>query len=122
MTSAPIPTESQEQISLFEWAKLSLRKYPELQWLHHIPNGGYRNPREARRFKQEGVKAGVPDLFLPVPRGDYCGLYVEMKRRKGGKVTEDQAEWHEALRDFGYKVEIARGWDVAKGLIEAYLS
>lgn len=42
--------ESQEQQALFEWAAY----HPELELMHHIPNGGKRNPREAARLKREG--------------------------------------------------------------------
>lgn len=66
----PVPTESVEQISLFRWANYSRGRYPELALLHHIPNGGTRSKSEAGRFRAEGVKAGVPDICLPVARGD----------------------------------------------------
>ena len=74
-TMAPyVPTESVEQQSLFRWAAYQSGKYPELKLLYHVPNGGSRNKAEAGRFKAEGVKAGVPDLCLPVPRGEFHGL------------------------------------------------
>lgn len=65
---APVPTESVEQQLLFRWTRFYVSKYPELALLYHIPNGGSRRKSEAGRFKAEGVKAGVPDLFLPAAR------------------------------------------------------
>lgn len=65
--------EDNEQILLFDWACAQSGKYPELELLHHIPNGGKRNAREGARFKRMGVKAGVPDIAFPIPRGGYHG-------------------------------------------------
>ena len=79
------PSESVEQQCLFRWAALQSGKYPELAMMYHIPNGGSRGKVEAIRFKAEGVKAGVPDICLPVPRGTWHGLYIELKRREGGQ-------------------------------------
>lgn len=79
--------EDNEQICLMEWAAAQSVKFPELSLIFHIPNGGKRNAREAARFKRMGVKADVPDLFLPVPRGDCHGLFIEMKAPKGGYPT-----------------------------------
>lgn len=79
-----VPTESVEQQCLFRWAAFQSGKYPELKLLYHVPNGGSRKKSEAGRFKAEGVKAGVPDLCLPVARGGYHGLYIELKRLKQG--------------------------------------
>lgn len=117
----PVPTEEEEQIQLMRWAHIMRRNHPELMMLHHIPNGGSRGKVEAARFKAAGVKSGVPDLCLPVPRGKYHGLYIEMKRRKGGRVSEDQKAWIHALRKNGYRAEVCRGCTEAAQVIEAYL-
>lgn len=115
------PTEDEEQIQLFAWAWFTRGKYPELALMHHIPNGGKRGKVEAARFKAMGVKAGVPDVCLPVPRGGYHGLYVEMKRQQGGRVSEEQNEWMEALRAQGYEAKVCRGWKEAAEAIEQYM-
>lgn len=117
----PVPTEDEEQIQLFSWARYCRRKWPELDLLFHIPNGGKRGKVEAARFKAMGVKAGVPDVCLPVPRGGYHGLYIEMKRRRGGRVSQDQAEWIDALIHQGYVAVVCRGWLEASEEIEKYL-
>ena len=72
-------SEDTEQINVVSWANWNVNRYPELKWLHHVPNGGSRNKQEAVKLKQMGVKAGVSDLCLPYPTGLYCGLYIEMK-------------------------------------------
>ena len=116
-----VPKESEEQIALFRWAALCKHTYPELNLLHHIPNGGTRNKAEAARLKAEGVKPGVPDLCLPVPRGQYHGLYIELKRKHGGRISKPQSEWIDALLMHGYCAAVCNGWEEAKGMIERYL-
>ena len=117
-----IPTEAQEQTTLFQWAKLMEKKWPELQLLHAIPNGGSRNPIEARHLKEQGVKAGIPDIFLPCPKDVFHGLYIEMKRKKGGRVSEAQREMIMSLKAMGYRVEVCEGWEKAKTVIVEYMS
>lgn len=117
----PVPTESVEQINLFRWAEWQAGLYPELRRLYHIPNGGFRNKATAGRLKAEGVKSGVPDLCLPVPRGAYHGLYIEMKRLRGNTTTGDQDDWLKFLAHQGYCTAVCRGWEAASKIILAYL-
>ena len=89
--------------------------------LHHIPNGGKRSAIEGKHLKEMGVKAGVPDLCLPVPNAKYHGLYIEMK--VGKNTTSDSQEWWiEHLRKQGYKVAICYGWEEAAAELTGYLS
>ena len=123
------PSEHDEQAALFAWADLNQRKYPALKLLFAIPNGGHRHIAVALKLKAEGVKAGVPDIFLPVSRFlsrkdryySYHGLFIEMKRRKGGVVGPSQGEWVEKLKEQGYMCEVANGFEAAKKIIEDYL-
>lgn len=112
--------EDMVQIQLMSWAKLQSGKYPELNLLFHIPNGGKRNAREAARFKQMGVKPGVPDLFLPVPVGRYHGLFVELKSEKG-RLSDYQKQWQLELACKGYKVCTCYGLEQAVNAIKNYL-
>lgn len=118
----PVPTEADEQITLFEWARLQRGKYPELDLLFHVPNGGSRNKIEAARLQAQGVKSGVPDLCLPVSRGNNHGLYIELKRQRGGKISEEQIGWIEALIGQGYYAAVCKGWQEAAQTIIKYLS
>ena len=113
----PIPTEHQEQCMLFQWAAWK----PELRLMHAIPNGGKRDIRTAALMKAEGVKPGVPDIFLPLPRGGCHGLYIELKRRKGGIVSKEQAAWMAALAAQGYRCAVCHGWEMARDEILDYL-
>ena len=120
--ASPIPTESVEQQTLFRWAKMASGKWPELELLYHVPNEGKRSYKTAARLKAEGLKSGVPDICLPVPRGGYHGLYIELKRVKNSRVTQDQLDWIEALIEQGYVAAVCRGCDEAIELITRYLS
>lgn len=115
------PTEEQEQIAVIEWAMLMEKQAPELALLYHCPNGADRHPAVAAKLKKQGVKPGVPDLFLPVARGTAHGLYIEMKRQKGGRVSEDQKAWMEALTQQGYLCVVAHGAEEACDVIWHYL-
>ena len=115
------PTEEQEQAAVIEWTVLMAKQYPELNLIMHIPNGGLRSKPEAVRFKKIGVKAGVPDLFLPVARGGWHGLFIEMKRQKGGRLSEEQAEWLKALEAEHYCAVVCAGAEEACDTIMNYL-
>lgn len=117
----PAPTESVEQQALFVWAGMQAGKYPELDLLYHIPNGGHRSKAEAGRFKTEGVKAGVPDLCLPVARGGYHGLYIELKRIRNGRTSENQDRLLAALQAQGYMAVVCNGWEAAAEALKHYL-
>ena len=114
-------TEAEEQEAVMRWAEMSLGVHPELALLFHIPNGGSRNKVEAAHLKRLGVKKGVPDLFLPVARKGYHGLFVEMKREKGGRLSEEQEMWLRELDIQGYMGDVCNGYEEARALIEEYL-
>lgn len=116
------PREAEEQIALFDWARLASGTLQELKLLYHIPNGGSRNRLEAIHLKQQGVRSGVPDLCLPVPRGGYGALYIELKRQKGGHLEPKQREWLDALNAAGNLAVLCRGWMEAKATLEMYLA
>lgn len=120
MHNTRIDTESGAQEMLFTWAMWQQEGRPELKLLYHVPNGGKRDKRTATALRRQGVKAGVPDLCLPVARGGYHGLYIELKVGKN-KTTEKQDKWIAALRQQGYYVSVCYGWEEARETIENYL-
>lgn len=87
-----------------------------------IPNGGKRSKSEAARFKAEGVRAGVPDLFIPVARGGYHGFFLEMKDVNGRPPRPNQREWLNRLDAQGYCTAWAAGADTAIKQIQRYMS
>lgn len=110
------PTELNEQIRFCTWLdKKGIRYYA-------VPNGGWRHMGEAVKFKRSGVKAGVPDICIPFPVEPYHGLYIELKRVQGSKVTPEQLDWIAYLSKVGYMARVAKGFDEARGIVEYYLS
>ena len=108
-------TEHQEQTLLISWLeRMGIRFYA-------IPNGQYKNRATAAKFKREGLKSGVPDVCLPIPTKSYHGLYIELKRKKGSRVSATQVEWLGYLRSVGYYADIAYGFDEARDMVLAYL-
>ena len=116
------PFEDEEQMAVIAWAATMEDKYPELALLFHIPNGGKRMKSVAARFKAMGVKKGVPDLFLPVAKKGYPGLWIEMKRAKGGCLSPHQKEWINKLCAQGYRVTCCHGFEAAVAELVTYLN
>ncbi len=112
-----IPTEDEEQEALFDWAA----DQPELSCMFAIPNGGFRNKATAVRMKRTGTKAGVPDIFLPIASRGFHGLFIEMKRTKGGSVSQAQRDTMERLAHEGYCCKVCRGAEEARITIVDYL-
>ena len=115
------PTETQEQIALFQWAANVRNRYPEIMLMYHVVNEGKRSQVAGHNLRLMGMRRGVPDVCLPVARGECHGLYVEMKRVKGGRASPEQLWWIEQLRAQGYRAEICYGWENAAQVIREYL-
>lgn len=119
-----VPTEHAEQAAVVVWAmsQVTTGRAPALANLFAIPNGGHRNPVTAAKLKAEGVKPGVPDLMLAWPAGGACGLFLEMKRLRGGTVSRPQKEWRERLSAAGYAVRVCHGAQEAIEALREYLA
>lgn len=115
--------EHEEQRTLMQWwALYSKSKGLSECLLFAIPNGGFRHISVAMKLKQEGVRAGVPDLFLALPRGNYHGLFIEMKKAKGGRVSDSQNAVMTSLVRQGYACAVCHGWTAARLQIERYFA
>lgn len=113
-------SEHQLQCAFFEWAKLQACKYPDLAKLYAIPNGGLRNVIVASKLKKEGVRAGIPDIHMPVARNGFIGLWIEMKI-KPNKCTPAQVDRIAQLRLDGHYVVVCYGLDEAIQAALGYL-
>ena len=122
MRNFRLDDESGHQEALFSWAAYRTGLMPELQYMYHVPNGGKRDATTAVALKRQGVKAGVPDIMLPAARAGYHGLYIELKRQRGGRTSDNQSEWLDALSAQGYKAALCYGWEQAAGTIIEYLT
>jgi hypothetical protein len=114
-------TEHGQQSALFLWAALNRNLFPELKWLHAIPNGGQRSKTTAALLRAEGVRPGVSDVFLPVPRHGQHGLYIEMKAGKN-KPTPEQIEFMAFVSEQGYRTAVCWTWLDAVAVICEYLN
>lgn len=108
--------EHQEQVALIKWFRM---QYPRLI-MFAIPNGGVRNIVTAIKLKDEGVLAGVSDLFLMKANATHHGLFIEMKAAKG-KVSDTQKYFIEQARAQGYAACVCFGFEEAQAAINNYL-
>ena len=131
-------TEHGHQAALFAALATPEMKalYPELERLcFAVPNGGARGAAGSRdailngaAMKAEGVKRGVSDIFVAVPRFGfnktnsmmYCGLFVEMKTIIGVESDEQKA-FGAAVTAQGYAYCVCRGWMQGYATIRAYM-
>lgn len=151
-------TESGSQKALFAWAAMAKLygydiaynmqaynkawfeanqpvRYPveQLKWLHAIPNGGERSAKTAALMKAEGVRKGVADVFLPVPKerldptGVWItishGLYIEMKKDiTSAKQSDEQEEFEAHCVANRYAYYVCKSWREAAEIIKNYLT
>lgn len=128
-------TEEAHQTALFCWAALNVGKYPDLKWFFAIPNGGSRGDDAKTRairggkLKAAGVRVGVSDTLLPVKRGPYSGLFIELKRpelrpkREGkGGASDEQLEFGAFVQQQGFGFIVCYGWQHAAEMVEQYLN
>ena len=109
--SRTYPSEHDEQVGFINWFRT---KFPKVL-IFAIPNGGKRSIGAGKKFKAEGVVAGIPDLFIPA-----WDVWVEMKRESGGRLSPDQKEMIKYLESEGYHVIVGKGAkDASKQIMEA---
>ena len=112
--------EHQEQCAFVQWCQYRFSAIPELALLYAVPNGDRRDIKVATRLKGEGVRAGVSDMCLPVPRGPWHGLYLEFKSQRG-RLSHKQSEFSELLLEVGYLVVLVFSCTDAIEAVTAYL-
>lgn len=110
-------SEHQSQSAFFAWA--ALQRFPGVELMHAIPNGGLRHPAVAAKLKKEGVKSGVPDVSWPVARGGFIGLAIEFKHGDGNP-TKEQRERITAMQKEGWCVALCWDWQAAARVVEGY--
>lgn len=117
------PSEDAIQIAIVEWLELYPYKGGTLaDYMNHPPNGGVSSPRQKNKFKRMGTKSGYPDIMIDVAKGGYHGLRIELKRLKGGVVSQEQKDRLIMLNDEGYYAVVCRGYDSAIDVITKYMS
>jgi len=115
LNAAGVPYEADEQAVVVAYAER--KGWP----IFAVPNEGRRTPQAAAKALRLGLKAGVPDLVIPVVR-DGGVLFIEIKPQKGGCVTEKQKFWHEWLTKCGHTVVVAKGAEAAIAALEEHIN
>lgn len=113
----PVNRESKLQQACVKWFKY---QYPR-SLIYAIPNGGKRGKTEAGILIGEGVLPGIPDLCVPVPKGDFHGLYIEMKDADNGRLSDKQQSVIETLQRLGYKVVVVRSLEQFMNTVNEYM-
>lgn len=112
MITKIFPSEHVEQRNFIRWFRL---QYPSVR-IFAIPNGEGRSKAAGGRLKAEGVVSGVPDLHVPA-----WSLWIEMKRQKGGRLSNSQKDWIAYLESIGHKVIVGYGFDDAHEKVFQFL-
>ena len=116
-------TEYEHQLKVFAWCDIKSIQYPELKLINASLSGVRLSIGQAKKAKRAGMVKGFPDIFLPVPKGLYHGLFIELKRLKPrGYPSPDQDWWLKKLAKQGYACSCCRGHDAAIGVIIDYLN
>ncbi len=108
------PSEDAEHDLLADW--LDRRG---IFW-HHSPMGGSRTARSGQRIRRMGARRGAPDflVFDPPPGGHFVGAAVEMKRRRGGRTSDEQGAFLARLGRCGWATKVAAGAGDAVAFLE----
>lgn len=118
-------SEHDEQVALIEWAQSQTNIYPELQLLYAVPNQGGAGRAaiiRGQKMKREGMRKGVPDLCLPISRGNFLTLYIEMKDvGSKGRLSPEQNNWISLLSEAGHNVQVCHGFEEAMNTLINYL-
>lgn len=128
-------SEENHQATVINWRNWTLNlireSHPEqharLRWLHSSLNGVFLGKSQTIKAVASGMTKGIPDLFLPCAARDaegrvvHAGLYIEMKKSAGGRLTPEQKEFMEHARREGYRIEVAFTWQQAARLVIEYL-
>ena len=124
-------SEDGHQSAVFCWAAMNVAKYPDLRWLHAIPNGGQRHIATATKLVATGSRSGVWDIFLPCPiqtewAKHYAGLYIDMKKadkrnHKNGGLSDEQVEFGVYADKMGYCIMVCYSWEEARDILIRYM-
>ena len=114
----PAPTEHQECLAYIDWTqRVRYKGRPLYERIVHIPNerdkhkGKHNLGIHIAKLASEGVKKGFFDYVILAPFPDCGGLYLEAKRIRGSKTSQEQLDWRERYREFGYEAYICKGAD-----------
>jgi hypothetical protein len=114
-------SEEQHQEAFFQWCEVKGRQNSEFLEFFHVANGGHRFAHTGAKMKRQGVKRGVPDVMLLIPKDRYHGLIIEFKAWPN-KPTVHQKKWLKRFSDRGYLTALCYTWEDAAKVAERYLA
>jgi len=131
----PDSQEYLHQCDFIKWCRLFKGpdcQYPDLDLIYATPNGAHVTEHQRRKLGREGMRKGVLDLCLPVPRGKFHGMYIEFKfigkRNKAGNIipssvgtlTDEQIDFKSRVTRLGYHTIVAYTWHAAQDAVKEY--
>lgn len=123
-------SEHHEQSAVVNWFRYQYRQYAlcffaiqNAQMLSYLGNK-QKIAQVYNKLKREGFKEGVSDLILTVPRGQYHGLWLEMKDRgkTQSSVSKDQKAHLALMSEMGYAAHWAPGFEKAQEILINYMN
>lgn len=115
--------EHAEQVAVVDWLHMT---HPQvLFWSTengaHLAGGVRRRAATMNKMKSRGLLPGVADLCIFEPRGGYSCLFLEMKRKHGGVVSENQQWFLREIEQRGAIGFVAEGAEEAIDILTDYL-
>ena len=86
----------------------------------HVANERKASPQAGARLKKKGVKSGVPDCIVFEPRGNYHGLFIEIKI-KPNRTSDNQKKWLKDLYKRDYKCHVCFNLDEVIQVVSDYM-
>ena len=122
MTAAQYRQKQMQQMSEHQHQVIVVKEIERMGYpVFAVPNGTNKSRSAQVKFKAEGLRAGVPDLFVPAPKHGWHGLFIEMKSMKG-RTTPQQRAWMDELISRGYQCEVCKGYEQAIGKFKEYIN
>lgn len=109
-------SEKQIHIAVMQWVRLHKDIAP---FVFHVPNEGMRDPHYGFLLKRLGMKKGVFDIFIMMPRHGYGGAWIEIKR-EGGKMSPAQKQFEHEAKSQNFFTAVCRSIEAAINTIECY--
>lgn len=111
-------TEYDECILLKDWLDMLIQRR-QIKNYTHVPNETYtESMTQKKKNKDQGVRPGFPDYVILTNK---CLIVIEMKRVKGGEVSDNQKVWLQHFTELGIPNTVANGFDEAKEFVNKYI-
>lgn len=117
---APRVSEDSELITVFQFIDLMANSDPRYQAIFHVANERRCSYIAGRILKKKGVRAGVPDIIIPIASSGYHGLWIELKV-KPNRLTPDQSRFIDLLILLGHCARVCWSATEAIELIKEYI-